>query len=115
MLTPSLIKPHARPAWAGPPGWCLPEDRQPPPRPGGSPAIPRGRRPALSAHAAPRPSLAARAALQLSAACKPSTVTAPIMHIKAVVIEGLRVYKDGIEVDGLSPKHNLIGACATAQ
>ena len=37
------------------------------------------------------------------------------MHIKAVVIEGLRVYKDGIEVDGLSPKHNLIGACATAQ
>ena len=48
-------------------------------------------RPALSAHAAPRPYLAARAALPLSAACKPSTVTAPIIHIKAVVVEGLRV------------------------
>ena len=37
------------------------------------------------------------------------------MHIKYVVVEGFRVYRDRIELAPLSPKHNVIGACATAQ
>jgi len=32
------------------------------------------------------------------------------MYIKYVVVEGFRVYRDRIELDPLSPKHNVIGA-----
>ena len=31
------------------------------------------------------------------------------MHIKYVVVEGFRVYRDRIELSPLSPKHNVIG------
>ena len=31
------------------------------------------------------------------------------MHIKHVVIEGFRVYRDRIELAPLSPKHNVVG------
>ena len=31
------------------------------------------------------------------------------MHIKYVVVEGFRVYRDRIELAPLSPKHNVVG------
>ena len=38
-----------------------------------------------------------------------ATDCAAPMHIKYVVVEGFRVYRDRIELAPLSPKHNVVG------
>ena len=38
-----------------------------------------------------------------------ATDCAALMHIKYVVVEGFRVYRDRIELAPLSPKHNVVG------
>ena len=34
------------------------------------------------------------------------------MHIKQVIVEGFKCYKDRIEAEPFSPKHNVVGECS---